>query len=205
MKFRFKAILAALLFSAVPIALAQDAATDVKKGAETTGHETKVVAKDTAKGTEKVADKTGHATKVVAKDTAKGTEKAADKTGHETKVVAKDTAKGTEKAADKTGHETKVVAKDTAKGTEKVAKKTGSVVKKGAKDTGHEMKKVGGGDKPADLPLSRSNTGVVPGSKGHVRVCAALFFCSLVFSGRRFASSLAGEARPKLSSRAVFI
>jgi hypothetical protein len=128
MKFRLKAILAAMLFSAVPIALAQDAATDVKKGAEATGHETKVVAKDTAKGTEKAADKTGHATK----------------------VVAKDTAKGTEKVADKTGHETKVVAKDTAKGTEKVAKKTGSVVKKGAEDTGHEMKKVGGGDKPAD-------------------------------------------------------
>ena len=119
MKFRLKAILAAMLFSAVPIALAQDAATDVKKGAEATGHETKVVAKDTAKGTEKAADKTGHATK----------------------VVAKDTAKGTEKVADKTGHETKVVAKDTAKGTEKVAKKTGSVVKKGAEDTGHEMKK----------------------------------------------------------------
>jgi hypothetical protein len=130
MKIRFKATLAAVLFSAVPIALAQDAATDVKKGADATGHETKVVAKDTAKGTEKAADKTGHATK----------------------VAAKDTAKGTEKVADKTGHETKVVAKDTAKGTEKVAKKTGSAVKTGAKDTGHEMKKIGGGDKPADKP-----------------------------------------------------
>lgn len=130
MKFCLKAILAAMLLSAVPFMLAQDAATDVKKGAEDTGHATKVAAKDTAKGTEKVADKTGHATKVVAKDTAKGTEKAADKTGHETKVVAKDTAKGTEKVADKTGH----------------------VVKKGAEDTGHEIKKIGGGDKPADKP-----------------------------------------------------
>jgi hypothetical protein len=128
MKFYFKTTLAAVLFSAVPIALAQDAATDVKKGADATGHETRVVAKDTAKGTEKAADKTGHATK----------------------VAAKDTAKGTETVADKTGHETKVVAKDTAKGTEKVAKKTGSAVKTGAKDTGHEMKKIGGGDKPAD-------------------------------------------------------
>lgn len=130
MKFCLKLILSSVLFGAVPIALAQDAATDVKKGAEATGHETKVVAKDTAKGTEKAADKTGHATK----------------------VAAKDTAKGTEKAADKTGHETKVVAKDTAKGTEKVAKKTGSTVKKGAEDTGHEMKKVVGDDKPADKP-----------------------------------------------------
>jgi hypothetical protein len=132
MKFRLKVIFAGVLFSAVPIALAQDAATDVKKGADATGHETKVVAKDTAKGTEKVADKTGH----------------------ETKVVAKDTAKGTEKVADKTGHETKVVAKDTAKGTEKVAEKTGSAVKKGAEDTGHGVKKVGEkiADKPADKP-----------------------------------------------------
>ncbi|MGB8760074.1 MAG: hypothetical protein WCD01_04215, partial [Candidatus Sulfotelmatobacter sp.] len=68
MKFCVKAILAAMLLSAVPLLLAQDAATDVKKGAETTGHDTKVAAKDTAKGTEKAADKTGHATKVAAKD-----------------------------------------------------------------------------------------------------------------------------------------
>jgi hypothetical protein len=121
MKFCFKTALAAVLFSAVPIALAQDAATDVKKGADATGHETKVAAKDTAKGSEK----------------------AADKTGHKTKVAAKDTAKGTEKVADKTGHETKVVAKDTAKGTEKAATKTGSGVKKATKATGHEMKKAG--------------------------------------------------------------
>ena len=91
MKFSFKTTLAAVLFSAVPIALAQDAATDVKKGADATGHETKVVAKDTAKGTEKVADKTGHETKVVAKDTAKGTEKVAKKTGSAVKTGAKDT------------------------------------------------------------------------------------------------------------------
>jgi hypothetical protein len=38
MKFRPQTILAALLFTAVPMALAQDAATDVKKGAEKTGH-----------------------------------------------------------------------------------------------------------------------------------------------------------------------
>src|SRR5208282_2461716 len=80
MKFRMQAILAAMLLSAVPIALAQDAATDVKKGAEDTGHATKVAAKDTAKGTEKAADKTGAAT-----------EKAAKATGHATKVAAKDT------------------------------------------------------------------------------------------------------------------
>ena len=56
MKFRLKVVLAAMLCSAVPIALAQDAATDVKKGAEKTGHETKVVAKDTAKGKIQEAD-----------------------------------------------------------------------------------------------------------------------------------------------------
>src|SRR5271166_415346 len=75
MKFRLEVILAGLLLSAVPIALAQDAATDVKKGAEKTGHETKVVAKDTAKGTEKGAKATGHATKKVAKVVGKDTEK----------------------------------------------------------------------------------------------------------------------------------
>ncbi len=129
MKFCLKVILAAVLLSAVPIALGQDAATDVKKGAEKTGHETKVVAKDTAKGTEK----------------------GAKATGHETKKVAKTVGKDTEKGAEKTGHETKVVAKDTAKGTEKVAKKTGSGVKKGTEATGHEVKKAGEkmeGDKP---------------------------------------------------------
>src|SRR5580704_13769104 len=100
---KLKAVLAAMLLSAVPIALAQDAATDVKKGAEKTGHETKVVAKDTAKGTEKGAKATGHETKKVAKTVGKDTEKGAEKTGHETKVVAKDTANGTAKVAKKTG------------------------------------------------------------------------------------------------------
>ena len=85
MKFRLKAILAAMLLSAVPIALAQDVATDVKKGTEKTGHETKVVAKDTAKGTEKVAKKTGSVVK-----------KGAEGTGHEMKKVA-----GGDKPADK--------------------------------------------------------------------------------------------------------
>src|ERR1700723_2608187 len=85
MKLKLRTVVAGVLFSAVPLALAQDVATDVKKGAEKTGHETKVVAKDTAKGTEKVADKTGHETKIVAKDTAKGTEKVAEKTGHAVK------------------------------------------------------------------------------------------------------------------------
>jgi hypothetical protein len=97
MKFRLSVILSALLFSAVPIAMAQDAATDVKKGAEATGHETKVVAKDTAKATEKVADKTGHETKVVAKDTAKG----AEKTGSAVKKGAEDTGHGLKKVGDK--------------------------------------------------------------------------------------------------------
>ena len=91
MKFRFKTTLAAVLFSAVPIALAQDAATDVKKGADATGHETKVVAKDTAKGTEKVAKKTGSAVKTGAKDT-----------GHEMKKIA-----GADKPADKPADSTK--------------------------------------------------------------------------------------------------
>ena len=76
MKFCLKTILAALLLGAVPVVLAQDAATDVKKGADKTGHETKVVAKDTAKGTEKVAKKTGSAVKTGAEDT-----------GHEIKKV----------------------------------------------------------------------------------------------------------------------
>src|ERR1035438_847549 len=93
MKSILKAILAAALLSVLPLALAQDVATDTKKAAKDTGH-----------ATDKAAKATGHATKVAAKDTAKGTEKAADKTGHATKVAAKDTAKGTEKAADKTGH-----------------------------------------------------------------------------------------------------
>ena len=59
MRFHLKAVLAAVVLSTVPFVLAQDAATDVKKGADKTGHETKVVAKDTAKDTEKAADKTG--------------------------------------------------------------------------------------------------------------------------------------------------
>ena len=63
MKFRLKVILAAMLLSAVPIALAQDAATDVKKGAEKTGHETKVVAKDTLKAPRRAPKATGHETK----------------------------------------------------------------------------------------------------------------------------------------------
>src|SRR5580692_6565577 len=77
MTFRLKGILAVLLFSAVPIVLAQDAATDVKKGAEATGHDTKVAAKDTAKGTEKAADKTGVAAEKGAKATGTATKKAA--------------------------------------------------------------------------------------------------------------------------------
>ena len=85
MKFCLKTIFAVILLSAVPVLLAQDVATDVKKGADDAGHDTKVAAKDTAKGTEKVADKTGHETKIVAKDTAKGTEKVAEKTGHAVK------------------------------------------------------------------------------------------------------------------------
>ena len=85
MKFCLKTIFAVILLSAVPVLLAQDVATDVKKGADDAGHDTKVAAKDTAKGTEKAADKTGHETKIVAKDTAKGTEKVAEKTGHAVK------------------------------------------------------------------------------------------------------------------------
>lgn len=101
MNFCLKTLFAAMLLSAVPVLLAQDAATDVKKGADDTGHATKVAAKDTAKGTEKAADKTGHATEVAAKDTAKGTEKVADKTGHEVKEAAEDTGHGIKKVGEK--------------------------------------------------------------------------------------------------------
>jgi hypothetical protein len=41
MKFSWKAFLAAVLLSAVPVALAQDVATDTKKAADKTGHETR--------------------------------------------------------------------------------------------------------------------------------------------------------------------
>jgi Ni/Co efflux regulator RcnB len=102
MKFSGKAILAAVLFSAVPLALAQDAATDVKKGADDTGHATKKVVKTAGKDTEKAADKTGHETKVVAKDTGKGTEKVAKKTGSVVKKGAEDTGHGVKKAGEKT-------------------------------------------------------------------------------------------------------
>jgi hypothetical protein len=102
MKLNLRTLAAGLLFSAVPLALAQDAATDVKKGADKTGHETKVAAKDTAKGTEKAADATGHETKVVAKDAAKGTEKVAKKTGS-----------GVKKGTEATGHEMKKAGEKT--------------------------------------------------------------------------------------------
>src|SRR5258708_15828268 len=57
MKISVKTVLAALLISAVPIVLAQDAATDVKKGAEATGHETKKVAKKTGAAPRKLPTK----------------------------------------------------------------------------------------------------------------------------------------------------
>lgn len=84
MNFRLKTILAAVLLSAVPVILAQDAGTDVKKGtekvADTTGHDTKVAAKDTAKGTEKVAKKTGSGIKKATKATGHEVKKAGEKT-----------------------------------------------------------------------------------------------------------------------------
>src|ERR1700722_20691362 len=85
MKVSLKAILAAVLLSAVPLALAQDVGSDVKKTTKDTGTDTKKAATKTGHATEKAADKTGDATKT-----------AAVKTGPETKVVAKDRGKGPE-------------------------------------------------------------------------------------------------------------
>jgi hypothetical protein len=84
MSFRLKTILAAVLLSAVPVILAQDAGTNMKKGtekvADTAGHDTKVAAKDTAKGTEKVAKKTGSGIKKATKATGHEVKKAGEKT-----------------------------------------------------------------------------------------------------------------------------
>ena len=82
MKLSLKTVLAALLLAAVPVALAQDVSSDVKKTAKDTGTATKKAAKKTGAATEKATDKTADATKTAAK-----------KTGHATKTAAKDTAK----------------------------------------------------------------------------------------------------------------
>jgi hypothetical protein len=111
----------ALLVLCVGMALGQDAAHDVDKGATKTGHVVKQTGKKVGQAARSGVKDAGHGTKVVATDSAKGVKD----TGHGTKVVAKDSAKGVKDA----GHGTKVVAKDSAKDVKNGAKKTGEGIK----------------------------------------------------------------------------
>ena len=89
----------ALLVLCIGMALGQDAAHDVDKGAIKTGNVVKHAGKKVGDATKSGVKDTGHGTKVVAKDSAKGVKDA----GHGTKVVAKDSAKGVKDASEKTG------------------------------------------------------------------------------------------------------
>jgi hypothetical protein len=95
-----------ILVLCVGMALGQDAAHDVDKGAVKTGQVVR-----------HVGSKAGHATKAGVKSA-----------GHGSKIVAKDTAKGVKDA----GHGTKVVAKDSAKEVKKGSKATGEGIKDAA-------------------------------------------------------------------------
>ncbi len=78
----------ALLVLCVGMALGQDAAHDVDKGAIKTGKVVKHVGKKIGHATKSGVKDAGHGTKVVAKDSAKGVKKATKKTGEGIKDAA---------------------------------------------------------------------------------------------------------------------
>lgn len=71
----------ALLILCLGMALGQDAAQDVDKGAAATGHSVKHAGKKIAHATKSGVKSAGHGTKVAAKDSAKGVKKTSEKTG----------------------------------------------------------------------------------------------------------------------------
>jgi hypothetical protein len=80
--------ISALLVLCVAMALAQDAAHDVDKGATKTGHFVKHAGKKVGHATESGVKDAGHGTKVVGKESAKGVKKASEKTGEGIKDAA---------------------------------------------------------------------------------------------------------------------
>jgi hypothetical protein len=89
----------ALMVLCVAMALGQDAARDVDKGATKTGDIVKQAGNKVGHAAKSGVKGAVHGTKTVAKDSAKGVGDA----GHGTKVVATDSAKGVKKASEKTG------------------------------------------------------------------------------------------------------
>jgi hypothetical protein len=81
MKSRRIAEIPAMAILCVGIALGQDVARDMDKGADKTGHLVKHAGQKVAHTTKSGVKSAGHGTKIVAKDTAKGVKKAAGKTG----------------------------------------------------------------------------------------------------------------------------
>jgi hypothetical protein len=79
----------ALLVLCVGMALGQDVAHDVDKGATKTGNVVKHVGKKVEHASKSGVKDAGHGTKVVAKDSAKGVKKATKKTGEGIKDAAK--------------------------------------------------------------------------------------------------------------------
>jgi hypothetical protein len=71
----------AILVLGLGMALGQDAAHDVDKGAAKTGQVVKHVGKKVGHATKSGVKSAGHGSKIVAKDTAKGVKKASEKTG----------------------------------------------------------------------------------------------------------------------------
>lgn len=91
MKFSKLAGVPVLLFLAAGMALGQDAAHDVDKGATKTGQAVKHTGKKVGHATKSGVKDAAHGTKVVAKDTAKGAKKTTQKTGEGIKDAAGDT------------------------------------------------------------------------------------------------------------------
>ena len=81
MKFSRLAGVPVLLVLAAGIALGQDAAHDVDKGATKTGQAVKHAGEKVGHATKSGVKGAGHGTKVAAKDTAKGAKKVTQKTG----------------------------------------------------------------------------------------------------------------------------
>src|SRR5579863_1943633 len=81
MKARRIAGIPAMAILCVGIALGQDVARDMDKGADKTGHVVKHVGKKVGHMTKSGVESASHGTKIVAKDTAKGVKKASEKTG----------------------------------------------------------------------------------------------------------------------------
>ena len=73
--------ISALLVLCLGIAVGQDAALDVDKGATKTGHVIRHATTKVGSATKRGAKDVGHGTKVAAKDTEKGVKTGAEKTG----------------------------------------------------------------------------------------------------------------------------